>query len=320
MIAREFVHRHSFRTMGTTVEMVLAGGEMTDALGAFALAEVLAERWERTFSRFRPDSELSLLNGRAGETVVTSADLFTCVSAAVAAWRLTAGLFDPTILPALLAIGYDRTFTAIDRSGALAEPFAPVPAPGLSGIRIDPATRTIRLDPGVSIDLGGIAKGMYADVLAERLAGWPGGAVSAGGDLRVWGASPVGDHWSIGVEDPSRSDRDVAVIALDDGGVATSGIGRRSWHRDRQTVHHLIDPRTGSPAATGIRTVTVVSRTAMEAEVAATALFVGGESDITLSRIAPLIASVIIVRTTGEIREITGNLEGAVNARLANVA
>ncbi len=150
---------------------------------------------------------------------------------------------------------------------------------------------------------------MYADVLADRLAGWPGGAVSAGGDLRVWGISPSRDHWTVGVEDPSHPDRDVALIVLNDGGVATSGTSRRSWHRGRQIVHHLIDPRTGAPAVTGIQTVTVISQTAVQAEAAATALFVGGESATNLARILPLIASVIIVRETGEIREITGNLE-----------
>lgn len=306
--------------MGTTVEMVLAGGDESDALGAFALAEALAERWERTFSRFRPDSELSLLNARAGEPVATSTDLFTCVDAAMTASRQTAGLFDPAILPALLAIGYDRTFAAIDVIAEPAEPIAPAPSPGMAGIRLDPATRTISLEPGVQIDLGGIAKGMYADVLAERLAGWPGGVVSAGGDLRVWGIAPEGDHWLVGVEDPTHPDRDIAVIKLSNGGVATSGTSRRSWLRGRKTVHHLIDPRTGAPAETGIQTVTVVSRTAMEAETAATALFVGGDCAITLARILPLVAVAVIVYETGEIREITGNLEGEAHAKLAAIA
>lgn len=309
---RESIHRHTFRTMGTTVEVILIGGDLADALGAFALAETLANKWERTFSRFRPDSELSKLNARAGTSVGVSVDLFTCVNAAVTDSRQTAGLFDPTILPALLAIGYDRTF--VDIASELADPPAPVPAPGVAGIHLDPSTRTITLEPEVQIDLGGIAKGMYADVLSERLSGWPGGAVSAGGDLRVWGISPSGDHWQVGVEDPSQPDRDVAVIMLDNGGVATSGTSRRSWRLGRHTVHHLIDPQTGTPASTGIQTVTVVSHTAMEAEVAATALFVGEESDPTLARILPLIAIAIIVRETGEIRKITGNLEVGAHA------
>lgn len=318
MTARESIHRHAFRTMGTTVEMVLVGGELTDALGAFALAETLANQWERTFSRFRPDSELSRMNAAAGHPVVTSVELFSCVSAAANASRQTAGLFDPTILPALLAIGYDRTFA--DIAGAPADPPAPVPAPGLTGIQLDPATRTITVQPDVRIDLGGIAKGMYADVLATRLSGWPGGAISAGGDLRVWGISPSGNAWQVGVEDPSRPDRDVAVLGLSDGSVATSGISRRSWRRGRQSVHHLIDPRTGTPARTGIQTVTVTSPTAMQAEVAATALYVGGEAGTTLARILPLISNAIIVRETGEIREITGNLEERPHASNVNVA
>ncbi|HEU4793173.1 MAG TPA: FAD:protein FMN transferase, partial [Nitrolancea sp.] len=253
MTALESIHRHAFRTMGTTVEMILVGGDLTDALGAFALAETLAKQWERTFSRFRPDSELSQLNARAGTPVTASADLFTCVSAAVTASRQTAGIFDPTILPALLAIGYDRTFVEI--ASDVTDPPVPVQVPGPAGIQLDPTTRTITLPPDVRIDLGGIAKGMYADVLADQLAGWPGGAVSAGGDLRVWGISPSRDHWPVGVEDPSQPDRDVALIVLNDGGVATSGTRRRSWRRGRQIVHHLIDPRTGAPAVTGIQTV-----------------------------------------------------------------
>jgi thiamine biosynthesis lipoprotein len=268
------VHRHAFPAFGSTVELTLAGRSPVAARQAFRRAEALAEAWDATFSRFRPDSELSLLNRSAGASPFRAGRLlFDAVSASVAAARTTGGLFDPTVLTALVAIGYDRPFSALV-DGPAADRASPVA--GAGAVELDERRRTIGLPAGVGLDLGGIAKGLYADRLAGELAGWPGGVVSAGGDLRLWGAPPGGDRWRIGVEDPADPARDLRTIALAAGGVATSGTSRRHWRRGGATLHHLIDPRTGLPAAAGLQSVTVVAPTAVHAEVAATALFVAG--------------------------------------------
>ncbi len=86
--------RHAFPAMGSTIDLALAGAEDRDPAGAWRLAERLAAEWERTFSRFRPDSELSRLNAAAGEPVAVSPRLYDAVAAALrhAASEATAAL------------------------------------------------------------------------------------------------------------------------------------------------------------------------------------------------------------------------------------
>lgn len=300
------VHRHVFPAMGSSVELVLVGGSLPEALTAFALAEVVAEEWERTFSRFRPESELSRLNRAAGAPVAVPPLLFQAIALAMAANAWTGGLFDPTTLDALVALGYDRTFSEVapvsDRAPGVAS------VPGMVGIELDPERGTVCLPAGVRLDLGGVAKGLYADEVARRLAAWPGGVVSAAGDLAAWGRPPDGNRWRVGVENPADPERDVAALAVCAGGVATSGTSRRSWRRGAHRVHHLIDPRTGRPAASGLATVSVVAGSAAQAEIVATALFVGGLMEETIACLRGAFARAVVVTETGEIHELCGAL------------
>lgn len=311
MMDARAAHRHAFASMGSTIEIVLVGRSRADAEEAFSLAERLAGEWERTFSRFRAGSELSRLNAAAGSPVPVSDLLYVAVDAAIAAAIRTGGLFDPTVLPSLTALGYDRDFREIRDVGGAARVR---PSPGVAGIVLDPSARTVALPAGVAIDLGGIAKGLYADVLATRLSGWPGGAVSAGGDLRAWGVSPDGERWAVGIEDPARPDKDLATVLVGGRGVATSGTNRRSWRRAGRAVHHLIDPRTGEPAEAGLRAVTVIAPAATYAEIASLALFVGGPAAADAGGIRSLYSLAIMVDQDGRILEIEGTAEST-NAR-----
>jgi thiamine biosynthesis lipoprotein len=295
-------YRHTFRSMGSTVEILLVSHEEAeaDAIGTFAVAETLAAEWERTFSRFRADSEISRLNAQAGWPVAVSERLFYAIDIALDGTRLTGGLFDPTILPALIASGYDRTFDAIATEGAAPAGHAPVP--GVSGIRLDPAQLTVTLPSETRIDLGGVVKGLYADLLAGT-GGWAGGAISAGGDLRVWGEPPHGDEWLVGVEDTDDPSHDAAHLRLDRGAVATSGINRRAWRRDGALCHHLIDPRSGRAAESGVRTATAISTTAVQAEIAATALAIGGWEQ---PAARALFRQAVVILTDGQIINLRG--------------
>lgn len=294
--------RHAFPTMGSTVDLTLVGDRATAA--AWRLAEALAAEWEATFSRFRPDSELSRLNAAAGRPVPVSARLYDAVAAAVAGSRSSGGLFDPTILPALVALGYDRDFQEIDVTKQIA--LAGIAIPGVGGIALDPLARTVTLPAGVALDLGGIVKGLYADALAEMLADWPAGVVSAGGDLRAWGDGPSGDGWLVGVEDPRDARRDVARLRVR-GGVATSGTNRRSWRHGDVEVHHLIDPRSGLPGERTLCSVTVVAPTAASAEVAATALFLAGGAAGALAGFGDGVGPALVVRRDGGVHTIEGS-------------
>jgi thiamine biosynthesis lipoprotein len=235
--------------------------------GALERARGLVRRCERRWSRFLSDSELCRLNRSAGGPVVLPPETFDLVLAAVEGWRATAGRFDPTILPALVATGYARTFETIEhpRPG----PFEP--APGCGAIELDPALRAVTLPPGVALDLGGIGKGHTADLVVASLAaeGATAAVADLGGDVRV-----VGD-WTVGVAHPDGSL--ARCVRLGDGAVATSSIRRRRWRDDSGAEHHhLIDPRCGASAASGLAQVTVVAGTAAWAEVLAKAALIAG--------------------------------------------
>jgi thiamine biosynthesis lipoprotein len=122
-----------------------------------------------------------------------------------------------------------------------------------------------RLEPGAGIDLGGIAKGWMADRLLDSLG--QNALANLGGDLSAGGDGPAGDGWPVGLGG--------ATVLLRDQGAATSSVRRRRWSVEH---HHLIDPRTGLPAQTGLEEVSVVAANGVEAEVVAkTALLVGPE-------------------------------------------
>jgi thiamine biosynthesis lipoprotein len=261
--------------MGTQVELLAAGAPSAALAAARHRLADLEARW----SRFRPDSELSTLNRAAGRPVKVSPETLTLLALAVLGWQATAGRFDPTVLDALEAAGYDATFDQLpaDRPGTDAR-LAPGPAPGLAGLRIDPEAGTVTLPAGTRLDLGGIAKGYAADLLCAQLreGGATGVCVNVGGDLRVGGTAPQGG-WAVAVPHPHGGQ--AATLQLTEGAAATSSPLRRAWQVGGRPAHHLIEPHTGRPAATGILQVTVVAAEAWRAEVATKAAFLAGLSE-----------------------------------------
>jgi thiamine biosynthesis lipoprotein len=254
--------------MGTEVTVLAPAPSLNRATEAVRL---LFETWEQALSRFRPDSELSRLN-RAGAGSVSPL-LLNVVEAAVAAARRTHGVFDPTLLPHLVAAGYDRDFALIGERGT--ESSAPAAGTGAwRGLGIDPDRRFVRLPAGAAIDLGGIAKGMAVDAASAELdrMGLPWHAVDAGGDLRVSGVPEGHEVWSVGVE---AGDTEV-TIGLRSGALATSSVLGRRWIAAGESRHHLIDPRTGVPARSSVVSVTAAAPTCEGAEVAAKAALILG--------------------------------------------
>jgi thiamine biosynthesis lipoprotein len=260
-----------FRAMGTDVELLLDAPAGPRAARAVDAAELEVHRLEALLSRFRADSELTRLN-EAG-ALAAGPDLVRVVELAVDARTRTAGLFDPTVHDALVAAGYDRTFEALPPDGPS----------GAAGARCGGAVEvdgtTVRLGPGVRLDLGGIAKGYAVDRACELLAVAGPCLVNAGGDLGVRGGA-----WPVAVPDGP-------TLELASGALATSGRDRRRWRRGGRERHHLIDPRTGRPAEHAPLRVTVVAPTAVEAEVLAKVAFLGGEVD----------APCVVVRADGRV-------------------
>ena len=181
---------------------------------------------------------------------------------ALEARERSGGLFDPTVLDAVVAAGYDRSFELVPADG----PAANGGARCGGGVRI--LGQRIELEPRTHLDLGGIAKGYAVDRAVELLAAYGPCLVNAGGDLAVRGGS-----WPVGVDGS-------VTLELSSGAIATSGRDRRRWSRGGEERHHLIDPATGRPAESGLLRVTVVASTAVEAEVLAKIAFLGGDVDV----------------------------------------
>jgi FAD:protein FMN transferase len=262
--------RDEFPAMGTTISSLLPAAGAAD--GAAAVRALFAE-WERRLSRFLPDSELSRLNRRSGEPVQVSPLLFAVLTTAVSAARATGGIFDPTLLRQLVRVGYDRSFEEMPPL-VPASPAVLHPGGGWQGLRMDATQRRVTLPAGVEVDLGGIAKGMAVDAALARLGelGITSGLVNAGGDLALLGSPPGGEEWPIAV--PGR---DAGwTVPLRRGAMATSGIAHRRWRQGTRRRHHLLDPRTGAPAESGLWSVTVVAGRCEQAEVAAKVAFILG--------------------------------------------
>jgi FAD:protein FMN transferase len=275
------MERHEFRAMGTEVEVLLDLPAGPAAERALHGVESEFARIEAALSRFLPDSELSALN-RRGE-LKAGPDLLAAVELALAARERTAGRFDPTIHDALVAAGYDRSFEQVLPDGPAANGNGRHACGG--PVEIDRFTRTIRLAPGVRLDLGGIGKGYAVDRTAERLSRLGPCLVNAGGDVAVRGR-----RWPVGVETANG----FVTLELVSGALATSGRDRRRWRRNGAEQHHLIDPETGEPSASDLLRVTVVDRSAAEAEVLAKSLFLAGEEQATAEAEREGIAAVLV--------------------------
>ena len=292
------LQRRSFRAMGTVCEVAVTAGPPDVFLARRALEAAQSEvrACELALSRFDAGSDLSRLNSAAGAWVAVDPRLVDALSAALRGRTDTRGLYDPTILPALEAAGYDRSFELLtDRTPVVLEEWH-AGAP----IDVDPSYGRARVERGAAVDLGGIGKGFAATrALAAMRAAWPalpGGLVDLGGDIAVSGTPPEGGPWRVDITDPRKRDHVLGTLELESGGVATSGRDTRRFGAGRR-LHHLIDPGTGMPAAIGPLAATVTASSAAEAEAYATALGIAAlddARDLLASR--PDIAALLIPR------------------------
>lgn len=254
-----------FRAMGTAVSVLVDGRRS----GAVAGVRTLFETWEATLSRFQPASELCRLNAAAGRPTEVGELLYTVADSALAAARATGGAFDPTLGTQLVAAGYAESFDIPSTARFRLTP--PRPGGAWRHIVLDPAARTICLPSGAALDLGGIAKGMAVDaaVALLRAGGVVNALVNAGGDMRMIDGPDA--WWPVGLTDVPEE-----FVTLRGGALATSSTSRRRWRLGGQNLHHLIDPRTGAPSASGVWSASVAAPTCAQAEVAAkTALILG---------------------------------------------
>jgi thiamine biosynthesis lipoprotein len=296
----------SFPALGTTATVVV-----TESTSLATAAELLRERLEavdRACSRFRGDSELTWVNAHAGTVVSVSPLLARAIRVALNAARTSGGCVDPTLGSQLRAAGYDRTF-ALVRERAAWQIAAATPSVGASwkDVRLADEHRTLFVPEGVELDLGATAKALAADDAARAIAASIEGGVlvSVGGDIAVAGLAPVGG-WSVRIaDDHAALPADGGpIVAITTGGLATSSTSVRRWQTDRGEAHHILEPRTGLPAATPWRTVTVAAATCVDANVASTAALVLGAEAV--NRLASARLPARLVRRDGSVVTVAG--------------
>lgn len=263
--------------MNTRV-MLVAQGSAATLSPAFARTREYIAKCEARFTRFQATSELSALNRAAGAWFNASPEMFDMLREAAALSRETQGLYNPAILDALEHAGYDASIEIVRAHNAESRaPLAETRAENFQALGFHDATRAVWLPPQTRIDLGGIAKGWIAERAARLLAEYTEVcAVNAGGDLFTVGAPRETGAWEIEIEDPNDAARTIALLRAPQGAVATSSITKRKWKQGAREQHHLIDPRTGLPAATDWLSVTVLAPHATIAEVYAKALLIAG--------------------------------------------
>ncbi|WP_129676404.1 FAD:protein FMN transferase [Candidatus Chloroploca sp. Khr17] len=304
----------TFRAMGSTILVLV---ESADPAAEQALRQVPAwfATWEAALSRFQVKSELMQLNRQAGKGWVTvSHVLWDVLDVALEAAQATNGLVTPTLLAHLMEAGYDRDFASlsVDR-----------PSPGTDGwplhnhpsahkatawrlIERNPAIPAVALPAGMLLDLGGFAKGWAARQAVQRLTEYGPTLVDAGGDIAVSGPCRDGSPWPIAVADPREPGKELALVLLAKGGLATSGRDYRRWRKGADVLHHIIDPRTGKPATSDLLSVTVAAPTLEKAEAAAkAALILGSEAGLAWLETQPELAALLVPETNQAIQTTT---------------
>lgn len=271
MRSRDAHRRRDFRAMGTTVTVL--GPDVPAFEHAARRVSGTFTVEEDRFSRFRTTSELCRVNAAAGSWTPISEPFAQLLAFSLDQAGRTRGLFDPTVLRAVHAAGYDRD---LDEVIEVARSVLHPPVACGRWREVELRVNRVRLPDGVGLDLGGVAKGWTVDRAAGRTleAGVPWALVSAGGDLAIVGDAPVLD---IDVEEPDEAGDTVGSLRLHEGAIATSSTRRRSWGPGR---HHVIDPRTGSPSATGIVQATVWAPTCADAEIASKVALLEGAGSV----------------------------------------
>ena len=293
----------SFRALGTTATVVVRDSARADEAERILRAET--EAIDRTCSRFRPDSELAYFHTNAGRTVEVSPLLFEALDVAYSVAERTHGAVDPTVGRAMEALGYDCDIDQIRSRPLQMADFGPVP--GFRHLHLERHRRAARIPKGVRLDLGSSAKALLADRAAAHIAQTlrSGSLVSVGGDIAVAGDPPPGG-WAIGiaVDSSAGADETDQVVAIREGGVASSSTEIRTWQMGTERVHHIVDPATGRTTAPYWRLVSATGASCVDANALTTAALVWSDQAVEMLR--PFGQPVRLLRHDGEVFTLGG--------------
>jgi FAD:protein FMN transferase len=245
------------------------------AIADAALDEV--DRIDRLMSHYKPDSPLSRVNREAASRPVTvDAELFDFIATAIGYSRQTGGAFDITVGPLMKAWGFFKGDGRVPSHDSLAAARRLV---GAGSIVMNAAEKSIRFaQPGVELDLGGIAKGYAVDRVVELLRHRRVRAalVSAGGStIYGLGKPPDADAWSVDIQDPIDARKRALTVRLRDRAVSVAGGSEKSFEADGVGYSHIMDPRTGMPIQ-GLLTVVVLTTSGTAGDALDNAFFVLG--------------------------------------------
>jgi thiamine biosynthesis lipoprotein len=264
-----------FHALGSEIFVTLVGNVDTFEV-IFAEIKLRVTNFEQKFSRFLPNSELSLFNKNAGEKVNISAEFRDILLAAQTLAKQTDGVFNPFILPTLQKSGYKGSWPTPDDFDENLD-FSARKIANVNKLVIGKDFAQIPVHS--ALDFGGIGKGFLLDtvssfLLTKNLAGfW----LSLGGDIVWFGQDLDGENWKIEVASAENDEETIAAIENRDQKllfIATSGITKRKG----ENWHHLIDPKTGKPAKTDILTATVTTQTGADADVFAKTIVIAGKT------------------------------------------
>lgn len=248
-----------FDAIGTRWEIETTA-ELTAESRAAVSTEI--ERFDREWSRFRGDSDVTRLGTDGG--ALASADAGAMLDAYRELSRATGGAVNPLVARSLDALGYDAEYSLV--AGA------PRPAPEVWEERISWTDRIVQAPAPTLLDVGALGKGRLVDLVVAALASVPGAlVVDAGGDMRARGAQT-----RVALEHPYDSTKAIGVVTLADGALCASAINRRAWG---DGLHHVLDARTGLPVRTWAATW-ALAPDAMRADAVATALFFDGGPEL----------------------------------------
>ena len=267
--------RRSLPVMGTIAELAVAHADPRYAHAAIDAALAVLQHVERTMTRFTATSDVGRANRGAATAPVPVAPATARVVAEALAWAdATDGWYDPAIGGAVAL--WDVTHRHEPPPADAVERLAGRALHRAVEVGAQRGEAVLRFhDPDASVDLGAIAKGYGVDRAVDALRRWGIGhaLVNVGGDLHALGTAPSGDPWRIGIQDPDDGRRLLTTLDVADAAVATSGTYLQFFRHRGRRYHHLLDPLTGAPRATAVRSLTVRADSCMHADVAATALF-----------------------------------------------
>lgn len=240
-------------------------------------------------------SDVWRINEMAGKAPVkVSDDTMIMVERALYFAELSGGAFDITIGPVTDLWGIGGAKNHVPTEDELNQV---LPLIDYGKIVINKDEKTIFLpDHGMSMDLGGIAKGYATDLAVEKLraGGIESALVNAGGNVFALGSKPDGSPWKIGLQDPRNSTGVTAIISVTDSAVISSGDYERYFEEQGIRYHHIIDPASGKPAR-GVMGTTVVTKNSMDGDILSTLVFVlGPEKGLALQKTEQLVEMVFI--------------------------